>query len=504
MIGRCPVRWPTTPRDKPRSARLQALALLAAISFSGLLPTMPGGTGSGWFAPPGSAEAATASSSLRGRRRRKGRRSPVVLAVERAAPSVVNISTLQVRRKANPFSQMKNPLTDYFFRDFFGGRTRKRREQSLGSGVIIRADGYILTNEHVISRATKILVHLSGDNVYPARIIGSDPVNDLAIIKIDADIALPYLPMGRSGDLMIGESVIAIGNPFGLQHTVTTGVVSALGRSLNEKGRNQGRNPTDFIQTDASINPGNSGGPLLNVFGELIGVNTAIFSKAQGIGFAIPINRARRIVDDLIHFGKVRKAWVGIVLQDLTPRLAARVGYRPGQGTIAAQVLGGSPADKAGIRRGDILVDFGGKKIASREDYLNELSGYTVGSEVGVRFWREGKVKETRIRFSAIPVALADAIAQNWLGLRVSSIDDRGVRRYSLRTRSGVVVTAVVSGGASDSIGIRPGDVIRQVNGQSIGNVESFREMVVRAREFPRVQLIVQRRNEGYNVTLEP
>ncbi len=458
----------------------------------------------GWFGPTGSAEAATAPSSLRGRRRRKGRRSPVVLAVERAAPSVVNISTLQVRRRANPFSQMKNPLMDDFFRDFFGGRTRKRREQSLGSGVIIRADGYILTNEHVISRATKILVHLSGDKVYPARIIGSDPVNDLAVIKIDADIALPYLPMGRSGDLMIGESVIAIGNPFGLQHTVTTGVVSALGRSLNEKGRNQGRNPSDFIQTDASINPGNSGGPLLNVFGELIGINTAIFSKAQGIGFAIPINRARRIVDDLIHFGKVRKAWVGIVLQDLTPRLAARVGYRPGQGTIAAQVLSGSPADKAGIRRGDILVDFGGKKIVTREDYLNELSGYTVGSEVGVSFWREGKVKESRIRFSAIPVALADAIAQNWLGLRVSSIDDRGVRRYSLRTRSGVVVTAVVSGGASDSIGIRPGDVIRQVNGQSIGNVESFREMVVRAREFPRVQLIVQRRNEGYNVTLEP
>ncbi len=508
MIARSPAR-----RDKRRLTRAILLstglrsagrravrALLAALVFSGFPALSPGGTGSGWSGP-GAAEAAASPSSLR---RRKGRRSPVVLAVEHAAPSVVNISTLQVRRRANPFSQMRNPSTDDFFRDFFGRRTRKRREQSLGSGVIIRADGYILTNEHVISQAAKILVQLSGGKIYPARTIGSDPVNDLAIIKIDADVALPFLPMGRSGDLMIGESVIAIGNPFGLRHTVTTGVVSALGRSLNEKGGKQGRIPSDFIQTDASINPGNSGGPLLNIFGELIGINTAIFSKAQGIGFAIPINRARRIVDDLIHFGKVRKAWVGIVLQDLTPRLAAQISYRPGQGTIAAQVLAGSPADKAGIQRADILVEFGGKKIASREDYLNELSGYTVGSEVSVRFWRKGNIKETRIRLSAIPVALADAIARNWLGLRVSSIDDRGVRRYNLRTRNGVVVTAVVSGGASDSIGIRPGDVIRQVNGKSIGNVETFREMVVRAREFPRVQLIVQRRNEGYNITLEP
>jgi serine protease Do len=281
-------------------------------------------------------------------------------------------------------------------------------------------------------------------------------------------------------------------------------VVSALGRSLMEGGQTQGRNPSDFIQTDASINPGNSGGPLLNIFGELIGINTAIFSKAQGIGFAIPISRARRIVNDLIHFGKVRKAWVGIVLQNLTPRLAARLGYKAGNGTVAAQVLGESPAATAGIQRGDILIDFGGKRITSREDYLNELAGYTVDSQVSVRVWRNGKILEKKIRLSAIPIALADAIAQNWLGIRAASIDDRGVHRYNLYTRKGVVVTSVVNGGASDSIGIRTGDVIRQVNGREIDNVETFREMVVRAREFPRVQLIVQRKNEGYNVTIEP
>ena len=438
------------------------------------------------------------------RRDRKGRRTPVVVAFQRAAPAVVNISTLQVRRRSNPFSQMQNPLADQFFRNFFQGGIRRRREQSLGSGVISRADGYILTNEHVISQATQIRVQLAGDKIYSARTIGSDPVNDLAIIKIEADAPLPHLPMGNSEDLMIGESVIAIGNPFGLQHTVTTGVVSALGRSLLEGGKAQGRNPSDFIQTDASINPGNSGGPLLNIFGELIGINTAIFSKAQGIGFAIPINRARRIVNDLIHFGKVRKAWVGIVLQNLTPRLATRLGYKSGSGTVAAQVLGKSPAARAGIQRGDILVEFGGKRIASREDYLNELAGYTVDSNVGVRIWRKGKILKKKVRLSSIPIALADAIAQNWLGIRAASIDERSIRHYNLRTRKGVVVTSVVNGGASDSIGIRTGDVIRQVNGREINNVETFREMVVRAREFPRVQLIVQRKNEGYNVTIEP
>jgi serine protease Do len=434
------------------------------------------------------------------------RRSPVVIAVESAAPAVVNISTSQVRREANPFSQQGNPLAEEFFRNFFGAPLQKRQNRSLGSGVIIRSDGYILTNDHVVSRASEIRVHLAGNKIYPARIIGSDPTNDLAVIKIDADEPLPNLPMGRSEDLMIGETVIAIGNPFGLQHTVTTGVVSALGRSLGngEKGR---RNPADFIQTDASINPGNSGGPLLNIHGELIGINTAIFSKAQGIGFAIPINRARRIVGDLIHFGKVRKAWVGLVLQDLTPRLAQKIGYRPaagGGGAVAAQVLKNSPADKAGIRREDIVLKFGRKKISSREDYLNELAGYTVGSKVGVQLWRRGKTHRALVRLSPIPVALADSIARNWLGVRVSKIDEININRYRLRTQAGVVVTAVVGGGAADAIGIQPGDIIRQINGQEIGNIESFREMVVRAREFPRVQLIVQRRTEGYNVTIEP
>ena len=437
------------------------------------------------------------------RRGRRGRMSPVVLAVKRSAPAVVNISTLQVRRRANPFARYRNPLTDEFFRDFFGRRQPRRREQSLGSGVIIRSDGYILTNQHVISRAEKIRVQLAGNRIYSARIIGADPVNDLAVIKIEAPRPLPFLPMGRSDDLMIGETVIAIGNPFGLQHTVTTGVVSAVGRSL-DSGKNSRRNPSDFIQTDASINPGNSGGPLLNIFGELIGVNTAIFRKAQGIGFAIPIDRARRIVDDLIHFGKVRKAWVGIVLQDFRSRLASRVGFPRKRGAIVAQVIEGSPAWEGGIRQGDILIGFGGKKIDSRKEYLNELAGYTVGSEVSADIWRKGKVFTRRVRLSSIPIALADAIAQNWLGIRVAAIDERSLRRYRIQSRNGVMVTRVIGGSASANIGIQPGDVIRQVNGQPTRDIESFREMVVRARNFPRVQLLLYRSNQGYTLTLQP
>ncbi len=437
-------------------------------------------------------------------RDREGRRSPIVRAVERAAPAVVNISALQVHEAANPFSRYNNPLVEEFFRDFFGRAPSLRPERSLGSGVIIRPDGYILTNEHVISRASEVRVFLSGRHTFPARLIGSDPANDLAVIKIDAKEPLPHLPMGRSDDLMIGETVIAIGNPFGLAHTVTTGVVSALGRALEESRGGGRRHPADFIQTDASINPGNSGGPLLNIYGDLVGINTAIFSTAQGIGFAIPIDRAHRIVSDLILFGKVRKGWVGLVLQDLTPRLARQISFPSGQGAVVVQVLEASPAQKAGLRRADILLAFGGREIASHEDYLNELAGYTVGSKVDLKMWRAGEVFGREIRLAEVPTGLADAIGWDWLGLRAGPIDAENARIYQPHTRKGVIITRVLPNGSADAIGIRPGDVIRQINGLATDDMDAFKEALVRAREFPRVQLLVQRRKQGYNVTLEP
>ncbi|MDA0999305.1 MAG: trypsin-like peptidase domain-containing protein [bacterium] len=448
--------------------------------------------------------ALAAPSQMTQQRGREGRRTPIVHAVELAAPAVVNISAFQIRKRPNPFSQFNLDPAEEFFKEFFGGQNQRRRTSSLGTGVIIRSDGYILTNEHVISRATRILVHLANKRTYPARLVGADPGNDLAILKIDSKEPLPHLPMGRSDDLMIGETVIAIGNPFGLGHTVTTGVVSALGRTIGLGGPRRKRHPGDFIQTDASINPGNSGGPLLNIYGELIGINTAIFGKAQGIGFSIPINRAHRIVNDLILFGKVRRGWVGLVLQNLTSRLATHLNYPQHQGVVAAKILPMSPALQAGMKRGDILLSFGNKEIHSRQEYLNELSGYTVGSEVAIKFWRSGQILSRQIVLTEVPETLANEISRDWLGVRVGPIDGESLRNFRLSTTKGVVVTIVFEGSPAENIGIRPGDVIRKINGLETDDLGTFRQAIVRAREFPQVQLLVQRNREGYNVTLAP
>ena len=250
------------------------------------------------------------------------RRTPVVEAVKRVSPAVVNISTETiVARQTSPFPAFRDPLFEEFFHDFFEPRVERYKQTSLGSGVVIRPDGYILTNQHVVLRGSQIKVTLADDRDFEAQLVGADSDSDLAVLKVKTDTSLPYINMGDSDDLMIGETVIAIGNPFGLSHTVTTGVVSALGRSLKTGEQTY----YDFIQTDASINPGNSGGPLLNLSGDLIGINTAIYQKAQGIGFAIPINRARRIVTDLISYGEVHVPWVGAIVQDLTPELAAQL-----------------------------------------------------------------------------------------------------------------------------------------------------------------------------------
>src|SRR5881409_3037402 len=272
------------------------------------------------------------------------RRSLVVQAVEKASPAVVNVSTEQVvERRASPFPFPQDPFFEEFFRDFVDPRPRRFKTTSLGSGVIVAADGTIVTNVHVIQRASRIQVTLIDQREFDAKLVGADADADIAVLRIKAGGDLPHIPFGTSADLMIGETVIAIGNPFGLSHTVTTGVVSAVGRSL----RDEDRTYTDFIQTDASINPGNSGGPLLNIKGELVGIDTAIYGKAQGIGFAIPVDRARRVMKDLVSYGEVRRVWVGLAVQDLTPNLAQHFGVR--RGVIVAEVEAKSPAADADL-----------------------------------------------------------------------------------------------------------------------------------------------------------
>jgi S1-C subfamily serine protease len=283
------------------------------------------------------------------------RRSKVVEAVERASPAVVNISTEQtVVQRPMPFP---DPFFEEFFRDFFDARPRRSTRTSLGSGVIVRADGTILTNEHVILRGGRIHVTLADGHEYDAKLVGRDPDSDLAVLRIDTGRQLPFIALGSSDDLMIGETVIAIGNPFGLSHTVTTGVVSAIKRSL----RTGGRTYTDFVQTDASINPGNSGGPLLNILGELIGINTAIYGSAQGIGFAIPVDRVRRALGDLVSGRKTAAPDANQLSWELLG-LQVRDG---GQALVVARVRPGSAAERVGIERGDVLLGLDGEALDS-------------------------------------------------------------------------------------------------------------------------------------------
>src|SRR5579864_1178928 len=304
------------------------------------------------------------------------RRTPVVMVAHNVLPAVVNIQTESTirRREVDPFF-------DPF--GFFGGRDNVYHTQALGSGFVWSADGIIVTNNHVIEGASSITVNFNDGTQMKAKLIGVDPDSDVAVLRVDAK-NLATAPIGTSSDLMIGETVVAVGNPFGLSGTVTTGVVSALGRSVPSK--EQGRTFTDFIQTDASINPGNSGGPLLNIEGKVIGINTAIYADAQGIGFAIPVDRAKKVVQDLLRFGRVHSAWIGAVTTTMTPEEAKRLAIRATRGAMIARVFSGSPAASAGLRDGDVITAVGQKPVDSREAFSTYTATTPSGTPVAITF----------------------------------------------------------------------------------------------------------------------
>ncbi len=426
------------------------------------------------------------------------RETPVVRAVRKASPAVVNISTEIVSRE-RPFVGL-NPFFEEFFRDFFGELPEAaRRVRSLGSGVIIRSDGTILTNEHVIANATRITVTRVNGETYEAQLVGADGQTDLAVLRVKAEGTLPYLEMGTSGDLMIGETVIAIGNPFGLSHTVTTGVVSAVNRTI--RGDND-RVYTDFIQTDASINPGNSGGPLLDILGELVGINTAIYQKAQGIGFAIPIDKARRIVESLLTYGTVHRAWLGIHIQDLNPDLARYFGVK--KGVVITRVFENSPGAQAGLERGDVIVAMDGRPVEDRETFFQRLAGYTAGNRVRLRVLRRGKEAERTVETREIPDEYVEYLAKEWLGLEVTPNSRALARKYGLFTDRGMVIVRVTPRSAAARAGIERGDVLRQINDQRVDSAPAFREAVLAASQRETVVLVVQRGRVAYYVTLTP
>jgi serine protease Do len=407
------------------------------------------------------------------------RRNEIVEVVQKVSPAVVFIGTES--EAESPFRGRRSPMEE-----FFGAPPQRQRQQSLGSGVIVDPNGIIITNDHVIRGASAIHVVLADGRELEADVIGSDANNDLAVLKVNSKQTLPAAKLGTSSDLMIGETVVAIGSPFGLSKTVTSGVVSATGRTFKADDRTY----NDFIQTDAAINPGNSGGPLLNVDGDVIGINTAIFASAQGIGFAIPADKVRRIMDELTRFGKVRPAWVGIEAQDLSPRLARQLGWDRTYGAVVSEVEPGSPADQAGIRRGDVLAEMGGSRISDAEDYVTRARGYPARAAFPLVVFREGGQRTLQVTPVEFPPQLIEALAWNRLGLRVKPV------------RGAMSVQAVRPGSAADEVGLEPGDLIARVNNQPVVEPASFQEALLSARGSRSVLLLVQRGRYRYHVTL--
>jgi len=421
------------------------------------------------------------------------RETAVVQAVRKISPAVVNISSeYEIRQRTNPFSGFgMDPFFDSFFKDFFEpGYEQRYKRSSLGSGVIIDGKrGFILTNSHVIEKTGKITVALKDEREFEAQVVGADPDSDLAVLRIESATALPAIDMGNSDDLMIGETVIAIGNPFGFSNTVTTGVISALNRSI----RTEERVFLDFIQTDASINPGNSGGPLLNINGELIGINTAIYAKAQGIGFAIPINKARRIVADLIRYGEVVPAWVGIVVQNLDKKLAQYLKLPSVKGVLVKDVERKSPAIAAGIREGDIIVDVGGRSIQSVQDYDLALKNYAAEDTIKLGLLRSEKKLSVAVRTKIFPQALAKEMIDRLLGIKVNSAG----------AGKGVVITDIRRNTHLAGIGAKPGDIIRQVDDVAISTEDDFEKAVIKYRSKSSVVLLLQRGYQLYYITVK-
>jgi len=426
------------------------------------------------------------------------------------SPVVVNISTTKVVKREVP-PLFEDPFFNFFdpFREF--SSPKKWKEQSLGSGVIVSSDGYIITNNHVVEQAEEIKVTLYDKKSFRGRIVGSDPKTDIALVKINAG-GLPTAQWADSDKLEVGEFVLAIGNPFGLSHTVTMGIISAIGRVSVGIADYE-----DFIQTDAAINPGNSGGPLVNIRGELIGINTAIFSKTggyQGIGFAVPSNLVRSIMDQLIKHGKVTRGWLGISMQRLTPELSQKFGLKDSKGALIGDVLKGSPAETAGLMRGDIVLEYNGKEVDDADSFRNMVAQSKAGAQVMVKILRKGKEHKLTVTIAEYPKELGkttpEISSENTqqrealAGLEVIELTMEIAQQLGLsRDEKGVVIVRVEAGSPADEAKLRKGDVIQEIDNKKVSTLTDFNKIASIAKGGETVLLFVNRGGQKFYVVIK-
>ncbi|MCK5241075.1 DegQ family serine endoprotease [bacterium] len=432
---------------------------------------------------------------------------------EKVAPAVVNISTVRIVK--SPFSGQSNmfrdPYMQEFFEHFFGPQMYReappQKSTSLGSGVIVDPEGYVLTNNHVVEKAAEIIVKLKDGQEFKAELVGNDPKTDLAVLKLQGKKKWPYAEMGNSQKAKVGDWVVAMGSPFGFEQTVTAGIISAKGRTI-------GQGPyDDFIQTDASINPGNSGGPLIDMQGKVIGINTVIVSVSRsggslGIGFAIPISMAEKIYTDIINTGVAHRGWLGVYIQALTPQLAQHFNLTDTDGVLISAVVEKGPADKAGIKPGDIIIRFNNQEVKTQNDLQRLVAQASEKEKIWVVVLRAGKKKRLRVRIGdqakaegkvkprqqikQQPAKQPDAML---LGIKIKDISVTDARQLNTKNTQGVVVTAVQSGSPAEGAGIVPGDIVREINQEKVGNQKTFLKLLKNLKPGDQLLLRVERRD---------
>ena len=429
--------------------------------------------------------------------------------VKDVSPAVVYISTEQTVKGQTMQDPLRDFFGDEFFRRFFGDTPRNNREykrSGLGSGFITSKDGYILTNNHVVANADEIKVTLADKREFGAKVIGTDPKTDVAVIKIEGE-DLPTAALGDSSRLEVGDWAIAIGTPFGLSQTVTAGIISAEGRA------NIGINDyEDFIQTDAAINPGNSGGPLVNIDGEVIGINTAIYSRSggyQGIGFAIPINMAKSVMESLITKGKVVRGWLGVMIQPVTPQIAKGFGLKEAKGTLVGDVLKDGPAEKAGLERGDVILSFDGQAVDGPNALKNIVAGTEVGKEVDVLVIRDGKEETIKVKIGEQAAdtqasAVTPSEASPKLGLSVQELTPDIAGKLGYEGDSGVVIANVEQGSPASEAGLRRGDLIKEINREQIESLEDYNKAMASVDEEEGFLALVRRGENTLYVVVNP